>query len=109
MTINTDLQLKYDTSANWNTVDPTLLEGEVGLETSSGRFKVGDGSLPWSSLGYFSEKGPIYLKSYTIATMPTANIYTVRSLAWCNDATGGAQPAYCDGTNWRTITNGVVL
>ena len=46
------LQLRRDTAANWTTNDPTLAEGEMGVETDTLKFKLGDGSTAWISLGY---------------------------------------------------------
>jgi len=46
------LQLRRDTAANWTTNDPTLAEGEVGVETDTLKFKIGDGSTAWTALGY---------------------------------------------------------
>jgi len=46
------LQLRNDTSSNWTTANPTLLEGEFGLETNTGKYKIGDGSTAWNSLSY---------------------------------------------------------
>lgn len=49
---NPKIQLRHDTSANWTSVNPTLLEGEVGIETDTKKFKVGDGVTAWTSLAY---------------------------------------------------------
>lgn len=46
------LQLRNDTASNWTTANPTLLEGEFGLETNTGKYKIGDGSTAWNSLSY---------------------------------------------------------
>jgi len=48
----TTIQLKRDTSSNWSNNDPTLASGEVGLETDTRFFKIGDGSTVWSNLPY---------------------------------------------------------
>jgi hypothetical protein len=45
-------QLRNDTVANWTAADPVLLTGEVGVESDTGKFKIGDGSTAWTSLGY---------------------------------------------------------
>ncbi len=56
-------QQKRDTAANWTSSDPTLLAGEFGIETDTGKFKIGDGSTAWTSLAYvgiaFAELGTI--------------------------------------------------
>jgi hypothetical protein len=46
------IQVRRDTSANWVSVNPVLHQGEPGLETDTGRFKLGDGSTAWTSLEY---------------------------------------------------------
>jgi len=46
------LQLRRDTAANWTSNNPTLAAGEVGVETDTTKFKIGDGSTAWTSLGY---------------------------------------------------------
>lgn len=43
---------RRDTAANWTTNNPTLLAGELGYETDTGKWKVGDGSTAWTSLAY---------------------------------------------------------
>lgn len=46
------IQLRRDTAANWSSVNPILRAGEIGIETDSLRFKIGDGSTTWSSRPY---------------------------------------------------------
>ena len=46
------LQLSRDTAANWTTNNPTLAAGEIGIETDTLKFKIGNGSTVWTSLGY---------------------------------------------------------
>ncbi len=46
------IQLRHDTAANWTSADPTLALGELGAETDTGKFKVGDGTTAWTSLAY---------------------------------------------------------
>lgn len=46
------IQLRRDTSTNWTSSDPTLAQGEIGIETNTGKFKIGTGSTAWTSLAY---------------------------------------------------------
>ncbi len=46
------IQLRRDTTANWASENPTLAEGEVGLDLTTGGFKIGDGATAWASLPY---------------------------------------------------------
>jgi len=66
----TKIQLRRDTSANWTSINPTLFSGEIGFETNTGKFKIGNGSTVWSSLDYFG--GEVDLSEYlTISSAST--------------------------------------
>jgi acetyltransferase-like isoleucine patch superfamily enzyme len=45
-------QLRRDTAASWSLNNPTLSEGEPGVETDTLKFKLGDGTTAWNSLDY---------------------------------------------------------
>ena len=51
-TLNTKIQLRNGTAAEWTAKDPTLLKGEMGIEIDTHKIKVGDGSTQWSKLAY---------------------------------------------------------
>ena len=70
----TKIQLRHDTAANWTSVNPILLEGEVGLELDTGKSKVGDGSTAWNSLPY--DAGSTALQSITSSNVTNALGYT---------------------------------
>lgn len=42
--------LRNDTSANFQSINPILIKGEIGLEIDTARYKVGDGSTAWNDL-----------------------------------------------------------
>jgi hypothetical protein len=46
------LQNRRDTAANWTSNNPTLAQGEIGYETDTTKFKIGDGTTAWNSLAY---------------------------------------------------------
>jgi fructose-specific component phosphotransferase system IIB-like protein len=50
----TKIQLRRSTASEWTSANPTLASGEVGFETDTKKFKIGDGSSVWSSLAYSS-------------------------------------------------------
>ena len=54
MSINLSALMKqrYDTAANWTAQNPTLLAGEIGIESDTKRWKIGSGSTAWTSLTY---------------------------------------------------------
>ena len=51
MARNALIQIRRDTAANWTSANPTLAAGEMGLETDTGRYKIGNGTTPWNALG----------------------------------------------------------
>ena len=46
------MQQRRDTAANWTSANPTLLAGEIGIESDTNKIKIGDSSTAWTSLGY---------------------------------------------------------
>jgi hypothetical protein len=62
------LQNRRDTAANWTANNPTLAAGEIGLETDTAKYKMGDGSTAWNSLAY------AYTAGAAGATGPTGPI-----------------------------------
>jgi hypothetical protein len=46
------IQFRNDTAANWTAADPILAVGELGLETDTDQYKIGNGTDVWSDLPY---------------------------------------------------------
>ena len=46
------IKSRRDTAENWRTANPTLAEGELGFETDTKRYKLGDGKSAWNDLDY---------------------------------------------------------
>ena len=46
------IQLRRGTASLWSAANPLLAQGEIGLETDTNLYKIGDGSTYWNSLGY---------------------------------------------------------
>ena len=59
------IQLRRDTASNWTSANPTLAQGELGVETDTSKIKVGDGSTAWSSLSYLIDTGNYVTPTYT--------------------------------------------
>lgn len=51
---------------------------------------------------------PLILSAYTVSGLPQANEWTY-GLIYVTDETGGAQPAFSDGTNWRRFSDRAVV
>ena len=107
--IPTRFQWRQDTAANWTANNPTMLEGEPGLETDTtwpnggGRkFKIGDGVTAWNSLPYavadtadpstFDPSASFYLYDDFLGTPPSSTAPNGDGSAWdlALISTGGA-------------------
>jgi hypothetical protein len=100
---------RRDTAANWTTANPTLLAGEIGIESDTGYWKVGDGSTAWTSLAYLSGLG---------AEIPVSRLAdgTARQLLQTDAAGTGVEwasnidvPGTLDVTGAATFDNNVTV
>ena len=67
MAVSTLMQMRRGTAAAWTSANPTLSAGEWGLETDTGKIKIGDGATAWTSLAYAAAT-PAQLSSHTGAS-----------------------------------------
>lgn len=52
------IQFRRDTTANWTSINPILLQGEFAYSLDTGFAKIGNGSSTWTQLTYFGGTGP---------------------------------------------------
>jgi hypothetical protein len=55
----TRMQQRRGTEAQWTAANPTLAAGEIGFETDTNKFKMGNGSSNWAALTYFSNNAAL--------------------------------------------------
>ena len=60
------IQLRRGGAQEWANSNPTLAQGELGIELDTGRFKIGDGVSAWNSLRY---ERPVESTSNTANTL----------------------------------------
>jgi len=46
------IQFRRDTQTNWENTNPVLSQGEVGLDLTNDKFKIGNGVDAWNALPY---------------------------------------------------------
>jgi len=51
------IQFRRGTAQEWTSVNPILAEGEMGIETDTNLFKIGNGNSTWTSLAYGGLRG----------------------------------------------------
>jgi hypothetical protein len=83
--------------AEVNAVDSVF--GRTGSVTA----QAGDYSAYYARVDGTASSGPVVLASYTVAGLPSAS--PAGQFAYVTDETGGAVPAFSDGTDWRRVTD----
>lgn len=51
-TLNTKIIMRNDTAENWRIKNPILDKGEIGVESNTNKFKIGDNATAWNDLAY---------------------------------------------------------
>ena len=68
------IQFRRDTAAAWTAANPTLAAGELGLETDTSYYKIGNGSTAWNSLAYGTIAGVPANNSITTAMLQNSSV-----------------------------------
>ena len=110
------IQVKRTTKQAWITANPTLDAGELGYETDTGNFKIGNGTYAWNSLSYAAYDSALLearlaqeawhkpVRLTTAAVLPNTPTYTAGS----TDLDGGTGTgAYLQASsNIRLVVDG---
>lgn len=100
--LNSKFQLRNDIKSNWDSENPILLKGELGVEIDTQKFKFGNGIDTWSVLKYASAQSALlFARSPSV----TDYSYDVGSL-WINITTSKAYILYdntANNANWKQI------
>ncbi len=78
--------LRRDTASNWTSANPTLSGGEMGVETDTLKFKLGNGATAWNSLNYYASPTLNDIGDVTITSASNGDFLRWNGSAWINDA-----------------------
>ena len=92
------MQQRRGTAAQWTAANPILAAGEIGFETDTSKFKMGNGSSTWGNLKYFTDAESV-LGGISGVDLPAA-LDTLNELA----ASLGDDPAF-----FTTTANSLAL
>jgi hypothetical protein len=73
------IQLRRDSAANWQSTNPTLAQGEVGIDLTSNKIKIGNGTTAWNGLPYFDDKETVFTTVNSSVIPSTDNAYDLGS------------------------------
>lgn len=96
---------------DWNAdTDLGLITDSVTITSDSGLITSSAGSS--YDLGLIATTGSVYptqfvLPLFTVSTLPSVN--PAGQMLFVTDETGGAIPAFSDGTNWRRISDAAIV
>jgi hypothetical protein len=97
------LQFRRGTASQWSNANPTLAAGEMGIETDTNQFKLGDGSTDWNTLPYGGIQGPpaalssvVFTSTISLSTLTADSIYFKSSIQFY----GGAPGFYASTLNY---------
>ena len=110
MAVQTKLQVRRDTATNWTSTNPTLASGEVGFETDTLKFKVGNGSTAWTSLKY-SQDASLLNGTASITALSTTGDITAGGFLKSTNSSGdeGGQIDLAKATTNTVLTTGVTI
>lgn len=104
------IQIKRDTAANWVTNGARVLaSGEMGFETDTNKFKIGNGSSTYAALGYAQGVATLAAATdYASANLPTGNTPLASALAGkfplnAPVAVSGASPTLTGAANGARV------
>ena len=102
------IQLRRGTASQWTSSNPTLALAEMGIETDTNYFKIGDGATAWVSLAYGGFQGYVGSRGYTgskgIASLGlTTPASPMNGDLWWDTETGNRFIYYDDGTSSQWV------
>jgi hypothetical protein len=77
--MTTRMQQRRGTSTQWTAANPTLAAGEIGLETNTGKSKIGDGQTAWNSLVYYTTSADLTSTTNTLTLSAASTLSTHNS------------------------------
>jgi hypothetical protein len=86
----TRMQQRRGTAAQWTAANPTLAAGEIGFETDTSKFKMGNGSSAWTALTYFASATELNAAIANLIDAAPGTLDTLNELA----AALGDDPAF---------------
>lgn len=110
------VQFRRDTTSNWSSANPVLAAGELGLDTTTGRFKLGNGSTAWNSLASYGFVGrgntaSGWVTANSVLDLAEAAIETDTELVKVGDATTAwnSLPYHSPQHVFRLAANGTAI
>ena len=93
------------TSTEWETENPILLKGEMGYDSTSKRYKIGDGVNTWKNLEYTTINGKSKLTLFKSSTKTNQYDGTADLTIVPSDVVGAMEDGTSDVTDITELTH----
>lgn len=103
MAVITQIQFRRGTAAQWSATNPVLAAGELGYETDTGNFKIGNGTTAWNSLAILNGITASTTATFTNKTINLSSNTLTGTIAQFNTALSDGDFATLAGS--ETLTN----
>jgi hypothetical protein len=77
----TRMQQRRGIASQWTSVNPVLAAGEIGFETDTNKFKMGNGTSTWTQLVYFANANELTAAINSVVGMAPETLNTLSEIA----------------------------
>ena len=104
------IQLRRGAGSVWTAANTVLADGEIGINTTTNQFKIGNGSTAWNSLTYAPISGTVAdideITNVTITSAASGDLLKWNGSAWVNAAGYAllASPTFTGTVNAAALT-----
>ncbi len=75
------MQQRRGIASQWTSVNPVLAAGEIGFETDTNKFKMGNGTSTWTQLVYFANANELTAAINSVVGMAPETLNTLSEIA----------------------------
>ena len=104
----TRMQQRRGTASQWSSANPILNAGEMGWESDTNKFKIGDGTNHWADLDYFIDANSTANPAFgTSITFEGATADSYETVLQVTDPTADRTITFPDATGTVALTSDV--
>ena len=106
----TRMQQRRGTASQWTSANPVLNAGEMGWESDTNKFKIGDGTNHWADLDYFSDINSTVNPAFgTSITFEGATADSFETTITATDPTADRTITLPDATGTVALTSDITV
>ena len=87
------IQVRRGTASEWTTANTILSAGEIGFESDTNKFKIGDGAGAWNSLPYAAVSSEVLAQAITDHNDLVENVHGIANTALLETQSGAQDKA----------------